>query len=243
MLSFASNTIWMCSKALPALHKQGFSFIFTRFCIFKFHRGVKNTESCQIFSASGWNWMPDLKDRFSKFSGAHSKNTNNLETLCGRWNIYVNQQRWEQLRKALSKSSGEKNNTTHTAHMLREVQTAFCQSKIHLDQRYSMKHDKSCWKQLQPVLLVSECVSACAPQVPTAPPCAALCFCSSSFGGQTPTVTSDVIRSVPGFTLALWIMEFENSAHSNFWFDRLNCDKNQEVPLRVPARRVAGLPL
>lgn len=116
--------------------------------------------------------MPDLKDRFNKFSRAHSKNTNNLETLCGRWSIYVNQQQWEQLRKALSKSSGEKNNTTPTAHMLREVQTAFCQSKIHLDQRYSVKHDKSCWKHLQPVLLVRNvCVSLCS----TGTHCTPLC--------------------------------------------------------------------
>lgn len=142
MLSFVSNAIWMFSKALPALYKQGFSFTFTGFCIFKFQREGKNTESCHIFSASGWNWTPDLKDRFSKFSGAHSKNTNNLESLCGRWSI-LNQQQWEQSGKTLSKSSGEKNNTTHTVHMLGEVQTAFCQSKIRLDQRYRVKHEKT----------------------------------------------------------------------------------------------------
>lgn len=119
MLSFASNTTWMSSKALPALHKQGFSFIFTGFCIFKFQReGKKTLKVVKYIQLLGGTKCLIWKTDLANFLGHTEKNTNNLENMCGRWSIYVNQQQQEQLGKALSKSSGEKNNT---ANMLGEV--------------------------------------------------------------------------------------------------------------------------
>lgn len=102
-----SNAIWMCSKALPALHKQGFSFIFTGFCIFKFLiEEKKKTKRWKLSNISSFcvelnAWSERLW--FSKVSGAHSKNSNNLEPLCGRWSIKVNQQKRQQLGESIIK--------------------------------------------------------------------------------------------------------------------------------------------
>lgn len=118
MLICAPNMTWMCCKALPALHKESFSVIFTEPCISKLLMKEKSTKSCQIdseyFQLLGGTecliWKSLILQGFQSTQKIQIIQSHSVGNEASNWTRRSKTSQG----KVLSQSSGDKTKKTHT---------------------------------------------------------------------------------------------------------------------------------